>query len=138
MGKGQFPHSNKLTSPPAGAVLKNQKDALLCGYKNASWRKELLPNISTNVGCGKLGSYMKFVADAVDIVRGAKISMWSNFDQHDKLCLSCGSKLLHITSNFAPHGTIVCLLEQSGPNLSLLHMKIFTPHDEFTIYAAFL
>ena len=58
-------------------------------------------------------TYMKFVADAVDIVRGAKISMWSNFDQHDKFCLSCGSKLLHITSNFAPHGTIVCHLEQS-------------------------
>ena len=35
----------KITSPLlAGAVLKKQGDALLCGYKNASWRKELLPN----------------------------------------------------------------------------------------------
>ena len=40
---------------------------------------------------------MKFVADAADIVLGAKFFMWSNFAQHDTFCLSCGSKLLHIT-----------------------------------------
>ena len=51
---------------------------------------------------------MKFVADTADIVRGEKCFMWSNFAQHDKFYLSCGSKLLHITSNFAPHDTIVC------------------------------
>ena len=32
--------------------------------------------------------------------------MWSNFAQKNKICLSCRSKLLHITSSFAPHGTI--------------------------------
>ena len=58
-------------------------------------------------------AYMTFVTDAADIVRGAKKFMWSNFAEHDKFCLSCGSKLLHMTSNFAPHDTIACHVEQS-------------------------
>ena len=31
-----------------------------------------------------------------------------------------------------------CSISAMWSNLSLLHMKIFTPHDEFTMYAAFL
>ena len=55
---------------------------------------------------------MKFVADAADIVRGAKNFMWSNFAQHDKFCLSFRSNLLHMTSNFALHDTIAFHVEQ--------------------------
>ena len=67
------------------------------------------------------GGYMKFVADAPDIVRGANICMWSNFVPHKNLCKLCGDKLLcmnffllyinffacgakvpQVTSNFVP------------------------------------
>ena len=60
-----------------------------------------------------LQSYMIIVADAADIVCGSKIFMWNNFAQHNKFCWSCGSKLLHMTSSFAPPDTIVRHVEQS-------------------------
>ena len=49
---------------------------------------------------GLLLPYIIIVPDAADIVCGAKF------------CLSCGSKLLHMTINFTPHDKIACHVEQ--------------------------
>ena len=43
--------------------------------------------------------YIIFVADAADIVRGAKLFMWSNFASHE----NCWWSKFHITSKLAPH-----------------------------------
>ena len=54
---------------------------MLCGQTK--------PNLvsSNSVSSGTLSAaYMKFVADAADIVRGAKMSMWSNLAHVDQNC----------------------------------------------------
>ena len=43
--------------------------------------------------------YIIFVADAADIVRGAKLFIWSNFASHE----NCWWPKFHITSKLAPH-----------------------------------
>ena len=58
---------------------------------------------------------MIFVADAADIVRGANISMWSNFAPHENFCVLCGGKMLHIKSNLAPHAFFPCHVEKNCP-----------------------
>ena len=57
---------------------------------------------------------MIFVADAADIVRGAHIFMWSNFDKHENLCTLCGGKVLNMKSNLAPHEIFFLSWKQSN------------------------
>ena len=66
---------------------------------------------------------MIFVADAADIVCGAKNP--------------CGAILLHMTSNFAPYDKIVCNVEQFVID-KFLHicnkeLLVFVPPDTFTM-----
>ena len=61
-----------------------------------------------------LQAYMIFVADAADIVRGAHIFMWSNFDKHENLCMLCGGKVLNMKSNLAPHEIFFLSWKQSN------------------------
>ena len=68
---------------------------------------------------------MKFVADAADIVRGATNFMWSN-SLRGNFCSSCVSKLLHMTSNFAPH--VEQFATQSTENYAVLTQSPFC-HD---------
>ena len=56
-------------------------------------------------------AYVIFVVDAADIVHGAKFFMWSNFNPHENCRWSYGTKLLHMTSNLAPHEQIVSHVE---------------------------
>ena len=53
-----------------------------------------------------LTTYMIFVANAADIVRGENIFMWSNFAPHENLSVPCGGNLLSMKSNFAPYASL--------------------------------
>ena len=59
----------------------------------------------------EMETYIIFVADAADIVRGAKMFMWSNFAPHEIFQRSCGTKLLHMTIIHAPHDKTTCHVE---------------------------
>ena len=80
---------------------------------------------------------MKFVADAADIVRGAKMSMWSNLahvDQNGSTwhnCLSCGAIL-------SCGAMTNCSTSAMWSNLSLLHMtnSFFLPFCDLRCFDA--
>ena len=52
------------------------------------------------------------VPDAADIICGAKKNHVEQFCSTWQFCLSCGSKLLHMTINVTPHDKIACHVEQ--------------------------
>ena len=90
---------------------------------------------------------MKFVADAADIVRGAKNFTWCNFAQHDNFACHVDQKqaiLHHMAQLFVMWSNLIMWSKDKllqicnlGQFVITLHEN-FTPHDECTIYAALL
>ena len=56
--------------------------------------------------------YIIIVPDAADIVCGANLFMWCSTCSTWQCCLSCGSKLLHVTTNFTPCDKTACRVEK--------------------------